>query len=102
MTLFNKEDFANFNLDEFLSFRKMISPLVIKILYLIGIVAIVLFSLYLFFTSFNMIRHFQLFIMQFFGSILLLIFGNLSWRVSCETLLLFFSMHDELKKLNNK
>jgi len=103
MTFFNKEDFANFNLDEFLSFRKFISPIVIKILYLIGVVAIVLFGLYLFFMSFNLLRlSFGAFLIQFFGSILLIIFGNLSWRVGCEMMLLMFSMNDELKKLNHK
>ncbi len=103
MTFFNKEDFANFNLDEFLSFRKFISPVVIKILYLIGVVAIVLFGLYLFFMSFNLLRlSFGAFLLRFFGSILLIIFGNLSWRVGCEMMLLIFSMNDELKKLNNK
>ena len=103
MTFFNKEDFANFNLDEFLSFRKFISPIVIKILYLIGVVAIVLFGLYMFFMSFNLLRlSFGAFLLQFFGSILLIVFGNLSWRVGCEMMLLMFSMNDELKKLNNK
>jgi len=103
MTFFSKEDFANFNLDEFLSFRKFISPIVVKILYLIGVIAIVLFGLYLFFMSFNYLGHnFGIFLMNFFGSILLIIFGNLSWRVGCEMMLLMFSMNDELKKLNNK
>ena len=103
MAFFDKGEFANFNWDEFLSFRKFISPIVIKILYLIGVLAIVLFGLYMFFMSFNFLKNgFGTFLMYFFGSILLIIIGNLTWRISCETMLLLFSMNDELKKLNNK
>lgn len=99
MALFDKEEFANFNFDEFLSFRKFISPIIIKIVYMIGAVCTVFLGLYM---MFNNIHSFQQFLLQFLIGILIIIFGNLTWRISCEIMLLLFSMNDELKKLNKK
>lgn len=96
MAFFNKDEFSDFNFDEFLSFRKFISPIVIKILYILGVVAIVLFSLYMMFSG----KGFGGFIQNFFIGLLSLIFGNLMWRVSCEMMLLLFSINDGIKKLN--
>lgn len=96
MAFFDKDEFANFNFDEFLSFRKFISPIVIKILYILGVIVIVLGSLYMMFSG----RGLAGFITGFFIGLLGLIFGNLMWRVSCEMMMLLFAINDGIKKLN--
>jgi len=96
MAFFDKDEFANFNFDEFLSFRKFISPIVIKILYILGVIVIVLGSLYMMLSG----KGFGGFITNFFIGLLGLIFGNLMWRVSCEMMMLLFSINDGVKKLN--
>jgi hypothetical protein len=97
MSFINKEDFANFNLDEFLSFKKMITPVIIKIVYLLGVVGIVLFSLY---SMFFGISSFSGFLLKLLFGILYLILGNLMWRMMCELMMVIFNMLGELRKFN--
>jgi len=99
MNFINKEDFADFNLDEFLGFRKLISPVIIKIVYLLGVVGIVLFSLFI---MFNGIHSFSQFLIQLLMGIGLIIFGNLSWRISCEIFMVIFNIYGELKRANQR
>lgn len=97
MSFFDKDEFANFNLDEFLSFRKLITPVIIKIVYLLGVAGVILFGLYTMFSNFRSPGGFFL---SFFGGILLIIIGNIGWRISCEAMLVIFNIYNELKKQN--
>ncbi len=99
MAFISKEDFAGLDLNEFLSFNKLISPLIIKLVYILGVIAIVLFSLY---TMFGRIHSFTGFLVNLLIGILILIFGNLSWRITCEGMIVLFNIFGELKKLNQK
>lgn len=99
MNFINKDDFADFNLDEFLGFRKLISPIILKIVYLLGIIGLLFFSLYIMFAN---IHSFQQFLVQFLIGIGIFIFGNLSWRISCEILMVIFNILGELKKANQR
>jgi len=74
---------------DFFSFRKMVSFTIIKFLYVIVFVVITLIGLR------------ELFRSPAYG-IGLLIFGNLFWRVFCESLILIFSIQQELIKINQK
>jgi hypothetical protein len=97
MNFISKEDFEGFNLDEFLSFRINITPVIIKIVYLLGVIGIVFFSLY---SMFARLHSFGQFIQQFIMGILLIIFGNISWRISCELIMVIYNILAELKLLN--
>jgi hypothetical protein len=97
MSFINKEDFANFNLDEFLSFKKVVTPLIIKIVYLIGVIGIVLYSLY---SMFFGISSFSVFFLKLLFGIIYLILGNLMWRMTCELIMVMFNMLGELRKFN--
>ncbi|MFA5689491.1 MAG: DUF4282 domain-containing protein [Kiritimatiellales bacterium] len=78
----NKEDFFNF--------KKMITPVIIKILFWIGIAIAVLSGL----------------IMLFSGAILqglmCIILGPIFVRVYCELLIVVFSINDTLTEIKNQ
>lgn len=74
---------------DFFTFRKMVSITIIKFLYILGLFMITLGGLS------------GLFVEPLAG-IATLIIGNLFWRIFCESLILVFSIHQELVKLNSK
>ena len=98
MSFIDKEDFEGFNFNEFLSFKKLITYVIIKIVYLLGVFVIVLYSL---FTIFRAPGNFIGFLINFAIGILMIIFGNILWRIMCEIVLVVFNILGELKKLNN-
>jgi hypothetical protein len=75
MNFIDKNDFEGFNLDEYLSFKKNITSVIIKIVYLLGVIYIVLFGLYSMFTS---LLSFGQFLKQLVLGVLLIVIGNIS------------------------
>ncbi|OCA88899.1 DUF4282 domain-containing protein [Pseudobacillus wudalianchiensis] len=80
----------------FLSFDKMITPTIIKIIFWVGVVMSVLSGLSMIITGFN----------SYYGSgfavltgLLTIVLGPLLVRVYCELLILFFKMHDSVKNI---
>lgn len=75
---------------EFFEFKSMVSSILIKVLYALGVIVITIYAL----------------ISIFGGSFLMglgtLIFGNLFWRLFCEGIIVVFSIHDELVAINQK
>lgn len=71
-------------MDEFLSFRKMITPLLIQAIFWLGVIFTVLSALFL----------------MFRGAVLMgliyIVVGPLLVRIYCELLILFFRILDEL------
>ncbi|MCK4595085.1 DUF4282 domain-containing protein [bacterium] len=80
--------------NDFANFRTMITPVIIKVLFWIGAVGAFVYGAYTFFSwlgwYFNWI------------SLLIMLLGPFVWRIFCETFLLLFQIHGELKKLNEK
>ncbi|WP_286826690.1 DUF4282 domain-containing protein [Microcystis sp. LSC13-02] len=74
---------------DFFTFRKMVSITIIKFLYILGLFLITLGGLGVLFQ-------------QPLAGIATLIIGNLYWRIFCEALIIVFSIHQELVKLNSK
>jgi hypothetical protein len=75
---------------EFFDFRKMISNMIIKILYVLGALALTIGGI----------------VMLFIDDLILpgigfLILGNLLWRVICEGWILLFSIHDILGSIES-
>ncbi|HEY9577996.1 MAG TPA: DUF4282 domain-containing protein [Pseudobacillus sp.] len=83
----------------FLSFDKMITPTIIKIIFWIGVVMSALSGLSMIITGFN----------SYYGSgfavlmgLLTLVLGPLLVRVYCELLILFFKMYDSMKNIERQ
>lgn len=74
---------------DFFSFRKMVSSAILKFIYVIGLIAITLGGITQIFS-------------QPVNGIGIIIGGNLFWRIFCESLILLFSIHQELVKINHK
>lgn len=82
-------------LNDFADFRMMITPIIIKVLFWIGAVGAFAYGAY---------RFFSLIGWGFFDwfSLLIMLVGPFVWRIFCESFLLLFQIHGELKKLNEK
>ena len=85
------------NFADFLSFRNMITPLIIQVIYFVGLAANALAAIILFFTG--MFHGFGGFIAGTIGAILMLVVGSLMIRVYCELLILAFKIYEELKAI---
>lgn len=75
---------------EYITFEKMISSLLIKILHFIGLLSITIYGLY------------QIFQSDFIRGILTVILGNLVWRIICESMIVIFSIHERLTSIDYK
>lgn len=76
---------------EFFGFRKMISTVFIKILYVVGALVLTIGGIVMPFID-------DEWILPGIGAVIL---GNLVWRVLCEGWILLFSMHEILGKIEN-
>jgi len=72
-------------MQEFLSFKRMITPIIIQVLFWLGILVTVLAALVNMFTQ------------SFFVGLLMLILGPILVRVYCELLIVIFKIHDCLE-----
>ena len=80
-------------------FRKMISPLVIRLLNVLGLLVFTGGGGYYLYLAYQ----------ESFANpgtltagLVLLILGNLLWRIACEILILFFSMHEVLVSIETR
>jgi hypothetical protein len=78
---------SQFGLSDFLRFRLMIAPVVIQVLFWIGLVALIGAGMRLITTGYTL-----------YG-IGTLILGPFVWRITCESSILFYRMHDCLEQL---
>jgi hypothetical protein len=74
-------------MNEYLSFRKMITPLLIQVFFWIGVVVAVISALVM------MVKG------SFFVGLVALVVGPLIVRIECELLILLFRMYDELASI---
>ena len=91
----NKEDFE----DGYFSFRKMISVTLIKILFVVFMIAITLSGIVMIFKGTDIDHGGDALI---YGGIALLIFGNLFWRIICEGWIVIFSLHETTVSILNE
>jgi hypothetical protein len=86
----------SFNQD-FFSFRSMVSPTIIKFVYILGMAAITLAGAAMLFSGIKASGSDQMIAL---GSGLgLILIGNLVWRIICESLILLFSIHALLRSI---
>ena len=77
-------------MNDYLLFRKMITPPFIHIIFWIGVAAIVVSALGTMFSQ------------NFFAGVLMLVLGVVFWRITCELMLVLFSIHDRLSEIARK
>ncbi len=83
---------------DWISFNKMITPIIIKILFWLGVVVSVIVGLIMIITSFKSFMGAQQLIM----GLLVMVLGPISVRIYCEILIVIFGIFDELKAINAK
>ncbi|MEK4803203.1 MULTISPECIES: DUF4282 domain-containing protein [Oceanobacillus] len=83
----------------FISFNKMITPTIIKVLFWVGVGFSIILGLL------QIIAGFDSYFgggYQIFMGILTIILGPIFTRVYCELLILFFKMHETIQEINEK
>ena len=85
-------------LKDFLSFRKMITPIIIQVLFWVGAAGMVIASLV---TMVSSLSRYGSGIGGFFGGLLMLVIGPVMVRVYCELLILLFRMNETLTEIKN-
>lgn len=76
-------------MNEYLSFQKMISPIIIKALFWLCILGVVIYGLVTIFGG------------SFFMGLLILIVGPLVIRIYCELLIVLFQINNTLTEIKN-
>lgn len=74
---------------DWFSFDKMITPIILKILYALALIAVIISGIA------------SLFHGQFFQAIGIIVFGVIGVRVYCELLILLFRIHENLVDINH-
>lgn len=82
-----------FNWGDFFSFKFLITPIIIRVVYLIGAVLITLAAL---------VALLQGGAQGLVSGILIFLFGQLFFRVYLEIVMLFFGMHDALRAIERQ
>jgi hypothetical protein len=83
----------------YFSFEKMISPKLIKVVYVIGMVGIVIAAIYMAIAGTKESDDTAK-LLKILSALLLAIVGNLLWRLVCEQVILLFSIHDRLASID--
>ena len=82
-------------LGDFFSFKIMISLSIVKIIYAIGFVIITAIGIV---TMVSGISDYSGFL-GIIAGLMIILFGNIVWRVLCEWWVVFFSMHEQIVKI---
>ena len=82
---------------DFLSFRKMITPIIIQILFWLGVIIAVIFGIVS--IVYGVIRSD---VTTLLYGLLVLILGPVAVRIYCEILILFFRINETLTEISNK
>lgn len=85
-------------MDDFLKFRKMITPIIIQILFWVGVGASVIGALVVMALSFGSSGGGAA---QFLGGLIMLVLGPVMVRIYCELLILLFRINETLTEVKN-
>lgn len=77
-------------MEDYLKFKKMITPAAIQIIFWIGVAALVIAALGVMFTE------------NFFAGVGLLVVGPIAWRIYCELVMILFRIYDRLGDIAKK
>ena len=93
-----QEFFKSDKVDDFIKFRKMITPAIIQVLFWVGAVMSVLVGLVAMASSFGRYGGGAA---VFLGGFFIIILGPVVVRIYCELLILFFRMNETLTEIKN-
>ncbi len=93
-----QEFFKSEKVDDFIKFRKMITPAIIQVLFWVGAIMSVLAGLVTMATSFGRYGGGAV---TFLGGLFMIILGPVVVRIYCELLILFFRMNETLTEIKN-
>ncbi|MCJ7520415.1 MAG: DUF4282 domain-containing protein [Anaerolineaceae bacterium] len=85
-------------MEDFLKFRKMITPVIIQVLFWVGVAGTVIAALVVMAMSFGSHGGGAA---QFLGGLVMLVLGPVVVRIYCELLILFFRMNETLTEIKN-
>ena len=85
-------------MNDFLKFRKMITPFVVQILFWVGVAFCVLIGFAMIATAGNGYNTFW----EILTGLLVIILGPLVVRVYCELIVIFFRMNENLTEIKEK
>jgi hypothetical protein len=90
-------------MSEYITFKKFITPTFIMIIYILGALVVTILSFLIMLGGAFTVQSFSMGggIAILLG-VLMLIFGNLFWRILCEYMIVQFRIYDELVSLNRK
>ncbi len=77
-------------MNDFLAFKKMLTPIIIQVIFWIGIAGFVIAGLGAMFQK------------GFFTGLAILVFGPIAWRIYCELLIVIFRIHDNLAAIRSQ
>lgn len=79
-------------MNEFLSFNKMLTPIIIKAIFIVGCALSVLAGLVMFYVSISEVDSFLMIM-----SIVIIIVGPVAMRITIELMIVLFKMHEYLR-----
>lgn len=77
-------------MQDYLTFKKMITPMIIQIIFWLGVAATVLMGLYTMFT------------LSFIHGLIMVLVGPIAVRIWCELVILAFRINENLVEIKNK
>jgi hypothetical protein len=86
------------NVEDFLKFRRMITPVIIQVLFWVGAAVSVVAGLVIMASSFGRYGGGGA---TFIGGLLTLVLGPVAVRIYCELLILLFRMNETLTEIKN-
>lgn len=100
----NVQKSSGFNWGDFLSFKTMITLKVIQIMYVIIAAIITIGGLVTMFSGGSGRGYGYSSFMPggFMGGLLIIIFGNILWRIWCELIIVFFRINKSLSNIDDK
>lgn len=90
------------NLDDFFTFDLFITRAIIVLIYLLGVFALVGTSIWIFIWGRNPPMSYKTPEEAFWTGFIILIFGNLIWRLLCEFVVVVFKINDSLISIDGK
>ncbi len=89
----------NFNLSDFLTFDKMITPTILKVIYYVLMVVVLLAGIAALFAALMSGRQM---LAGLFSALIFLVLGPLMVRMYCELLAVLFEIHKNLREINDR
>ncbi|GGB08610.1 hypothetical protein GCM10011491_40810 [Brucella endophytica] len=82
---------------DFFVFEKFLTPVLVKIVFWVGVAGVVLVPIFAYQRSFS-----DATLPNIVGSLLMLVGTLIAWRVFCESLILLFKIYDRLTEIRDQ